>query len=252
MTRICVLAVLPSLFALSLSGDTLELKTGERIEGAFKQANLAGAVIEVGGQAITIPLEKVRAIYFGGAPARTGVSPAPSRDALDALKALQSVTKCGIAYRDYVQRVLDARVKVDQYLSVQPNEGNELRAAIRVAMLEYELASWAWAGHTTGEYGDMVKPMASAMQYPEVAKCHTVAEAIEKVDHPPARTPSRDRILERALAELAARPRDTRLVYELIDVVGDNPARGIWGCASAQVTEAERLLTPAGQPPAQR
>ena len=67
------LAVLPLLLALSLRADTIELKTGERIEGAFKQATSAGAVIEVGGQAITIPLEKVKAIYFGVVP--TGAGP---------------------------------------------------------------------------------------------------------------------------------------------------------------------------------
>src|ERR1035437_1511334 len=42
-----VLAVLPPLFALSLSGDTIQLKTGERIEGTFKQATSTGAVIDV-------------------------------------------------------------------------------------------------------------------------------------------------------------------------------------------------------------
>ena len=75
-----MLAALSALFALSLRGDTLELKTGERIEGAFKQATSAGAVIEVAGQPITIPHERVRAIYFGSAPGpvQTG-GPPPSK-----------------------------------------------------------------------------------------------------------------------------------------------------------------------------
>jgi len=45
----------------SASADTIELKTGGRIEGGFKQAAAAGAVIEVGGQAITIA-KKLNAI----------------------------------------------------------------------------------------------------------------------------------------------------------------------------------------------
>ena len=102
-TRISALAILSALFALNLRSDILELKTGERIEGTFKQATAAGAVIEVAGQPITISLEKVKAIYFGVA---------------DALKALRSVTQSGIAYRDYAQRMLDAKVKVDRYLSL--------------------------------------------------------------------------------------------------------------------------------------
>ena len=59
--------------AFSLCADTLELKTGERMDGTFKQATQAGLVIEVAGQTITIPLEKVRAIYFG-APTSAPVS----------------------------------------------------------------------------------------------------------------------------------------------------------------------------------
>ncbi len=66
--------------AFSLRGDTVELKTGERIEGTFKQATSAGAVIEVGGQSISIPLEKLRAIYFG-AVGRTVVGPPPCASA---------------------------------------------------------------------------------------------------------------------------------------------------------------------------
>jgi hypothetical protein len=94
------LAILALLFALSLRGDTIELKTGERIE--------------VAGQPITIPLEKIQAIYFGVVPSRTVAGPAPSQEALDALKALRSVVQTGLDYRDYSQRVLDAKVKVDR------------------------------------------------------------------------------------------------------------------------------------------
>ena len=187
------LAVLPLLFALSLGADTIELRTGERIEGAFKQATSAGAVIEVGGQSITIPLEKVQAIYFG-APARTANGPAPSQEAVDALRALRSVTGSGIAYRDYSQRVLDSRVKVDHYLSSQAGDGPELRRAIRAAMLEYELASQVWITKADPPAnGSLWKPMGVTMQDPDVAKCPTVKGASEMNDSPPAPAPSRKR-----------------------------------------------------------
>ena len=117
MKNVRAVAVLPLLFALSLRGDTIELKTGERIEGTFKQATSAGAVIEVGGQPISIPLEKVKAIYFGAVPSASPTAPPPARDALDALRGLQSVVESGLTYRDYATRVLDAKVKVDRYLS---------------------------------------------------------------------------------------------------------------------------------------
>jgi hypothetical protein len=67
------------LLALALSlcsglpayADVLELKTGQRVEGTFKQGTAANISVEVAGQTITIELEKVRAIYFGAAPAPT-------------------------------------------------------------------------------------------------------------------------------------------------------------------------------------
>jgi ABC-type Fe3+-hydroxamate transport system substrate-binding protein len=153
-----VLAVLLSLFALCLSAGTIELKTGERIEGKFIAATSTHAVIEVAGQSITIPLEKVRAIYFGAVPARTVAGPPPSHEALDALKALQSVAQSGIAYREYATRVLDARVKVDQYLSSQADT-TELRRAIRGAIMDYELAGNIWLANISGfraENGDLL------------------------------------------------------------------------------------------------
>ena len=99
--------------------DVVELKTGQRIEGTFKQATPTGVVIEVGGQTIRFDREKVRAIYFGSAPPGQ-VSPAISgsteraKRALDAVRALQSATRAGVNYREYSARVLDAKVSVDR------------------------------------------------------------------------------------------------------------------------------------------
>jgi hypothetical protein len=51
-------------------------------------------VIEVGGQTITFDQEKVRAIYFGVAPA-TSVQPAALGDVLKALQSIMRITKEG-------------------------------------------------------------------------------------------------------------------------------------------------------------
>lgn len=239
MKCVSVLAVLSSLFALSLIGDTIELKTGERIEGAFKQATAAGAVIEVGGQPITIPLEKVKAIYFGSAPTRTATAPAPSDEAVDALRALRSVTGSGITYRDYSQRVLDSRVKVDRYLSSQSGDGPELGRAIRVAMLEYELASRAWRANVE-ILSDLWKSMGDTMQDPEVAKCPAVRVVTTLVDNSrPTNPNAQDRA---AILGIKAPDRATTLGIKLANAGRDNLAPDIWACASAQVAEAERLL----------
>src|ERR1017187_370987 len=85
------------------SAETLELKTGERIDGAFKQATSAGVVIEVAGQSVTIGIEKVRAIYFGAAPAPLRAGPTALEEAMGALKGIRSATESGISFRDYTQ-----------------------------------------------------------------------------------------------------------------------------------------------------
>lgn len=57
--------------------DVIELKTGQRVEGTLKQATPASVSVEVGGQTITFTGDKVRAIYFGVAPAPVTKSAAP-------------------------------------------------------------------------------------------------------------------------------------------------------------------------------
>jgi hypothetical protein len=133
--------------------DVLQLKTGERVEGTFKQASLTdGVVIEIGGQSITIPFAKVRAIYFGAAPVAAPtvsvptLSAAPTvsaaKEALDALMELQTVTNVGISYRDYSARTLDVKIKVDRYL--RGSDGDPAKSAIGAAIRYYELASQLW------------------------------------------------------------------------------------------------------------
>lgn len=177
MKNVRAVAVLPLLFALSLRGDTIELKTGEKIDGRFKQANSDGAIIEVGGQSLTIPLDKVRAIYLGAGPNATASGErAPYGEAVDALKALRSVTSSSVSYRDYAPRVLDAKVKVDKYLS-SPGGDDARRDTIRAAMQYYELAATAWNAEIVKDY-DRAREVGQALQNPALAECPTVKKVI--------------------------------------------------------------------------
>jgi hypothetical protein len=138
---IMLLALASSLFA-----DTIELKTGERIEGAFKQATPAGVIIVVGGKALNFPFSSVRSIYLGSAPASEKEKPNPAAiEAIDAVRALRSVTEAGLNYSQYSKRVLDAKVKVDRFTSSTSQNDAELGAIIQAVMHYYELASRAWA-----------------------------------------------------------------------------------------------------------
>jgi hypothetical protein len=236
---VIALAVLSWIVASNLKADTIELRSGERIDGTFKQATSAGVVIDVAGQAITIPIEKVKTIYFGAPPSQPA-SPAPSKEAVDALRELRSVTGSGIAYRDYSQRVLDARVKVDRYLSAPGNDAPELRTAINVAMLEYELASQGWlTSFSPVEHTNLWTPMGKIMEEPNVAKCPAVQAVLYVRDHPQAANSTSNR-KSRSAPSPAHQQDPTEQLGLLFAIKGGAPG-SVWSCASAEVAEAERL-----------
>jgi hypothetical protein len=211
----CFRVAVGALFALALRGDTVELRTGDRLDGTFRQAGAAGVVIETAGQAITIPLEKVRAIYLGATAARPTTGPSLVEDAMDALKALRSVTQSGITFRDYAPRVLDARVKVDRYLS---SVGDAPTAtAVRLAMEAYELATQAFPGLERTSIGENLDPNL-------LEKCPVIKKVVDIVKSLPAW-------------------RELGLGDKSADVVDGRPANvALWACARSQFAEAERLL----------
>jgi hypothetical protein len=229
---------LTSLLTPELKGDTIELKTGERIEGVFKQASAAGAVIDVAGQPLTIPVEKLKAIYFGVASGKPASQPAQS--AVDALRSLRSVTNSGIRLGDYLQRVLDSRITVDRYLSSASEDAAALRDAVRVAMLEYELASQTWtAGLNPVGNAGLWTPMGKTMQDSQVAKCSIVKSVVEENDKAALTSRSRK---PAANAEVTDRSHDLGLALAIRAQYNKNVAPGLWSCAAEQLGAAERLL----------
>ena len=124
--------------------DVVELKTGQRVEGTFKQATPAEVEIEIGGQTIRFDIGKVRAIYFGSAPTPIPQQAGSAAEALRALKAVQSVTSGGVDYREYSARVNDAKVLVDRFLDEDKSAPEALAGAVKAAMDFYGLAARAW------------------------------------------------------------------------------------------------------------
>lgn len=232
--RWLILTLSPSL----LLADVVELKTGERLEGTFKQANAAGVVIEVGGQAIDMPLEKVRAIYFGPAPTTQAqqVQVSPVTDALQGLKALQSATAVGVSYRDYATRVLDTKVKVDQFINSPQQKDTPARDSIRVAMRYYELASQAWSGHLTKSFPQQVGGILE--DDPEINTCSGVKALIQHKDEVYQKYPPRRRVNRDGTVVPDEDPRHFGFLAEL---AGQQPAV-LWSCAADKITEAERMV----------
>lgn len=179
-TRFAI-SVLATLYAVALRADTVELKTGERVDGAFRQATAAGVMIEIAGQAMTIPLAKVQAIYFGPAkPAAASAAPSPTAEALDALHALRSVTESGITFRDYAPRVLDAKIRVDRYLSSSADDAAELRGSIWLATREYELASRVWGASFQLDGVSTLTAIIDNLEPDILKNCPVVKKAIDR------------------------------------------------------------------------
>lgn len=135
------------------SADVIELKTGERVEGASAQVGAQRVTIVVGGQTLTFDREKVRAIYLGAAPAQAQTTPSSATEALKALRAVQSITAGGVNLREYSTRVADTRIKVDQYLA-EGGKDTPAGAAMKDARDLYSVAARAWSRAVTTRGSD--------------------------------------------------------------------------------------------------
>src|SRR5262245_32846098 len=70
--------VLALVWPRPLSAEVVELTGGEWVEGRLKEASPSGVVVEVGGQTVTFPADRVVAIYFKGASQGAPAQPAPA------------------------------------------------------------------------------------------------------------------------------------------------------------------------------
>jgi hypothetical protein len=167
-----------------------------------------------------------------------------SSDALDALRALRSVTQSGISYRDYSQRVLDAKVKVDQYLSSPANDAPALRSAITLGMREFLLASQAWSikfsdSADPGRTLELARAVGRTLeQDPQISQCPVTRQFIDQT----YQTAASSKFLRKAKEQESPEART-----QFIGFLASSRPDLLWPCASAQVAEAERLLA---QPPA--
>ena len=214
MSRLLGLAFVMFLAApIPALAEVIELKTGERIEGALAQATPASVTIEVGGQTITFEGEKVRAIYYGAAPSRQSARPAGA-NGLAALKALTAATRIGLSYREYSRRVLDTTPPVDRWIDEAGSAAE--KTAVRQAMALYTLASHAW-------------------------QARIVKKGYEVVAHDPALA-----ICEPATTLVASAAKRDRFAVDnsagIALTLGSEGIPALWSCAAAQLVEAEKML----------
>jgi hypothetical protein len=212
-----IIVLVSGISATSLA-DTVELSTGQRIEGTLKQATQQAVVIDVQGKLITFEAALVKAIYFGKTPraaeAAKGVS---AGDAIRALKGLQSAVRVGLPFRDYGPRVIDTRIKVDQYLDTKVGTPN-LRQALGRSMMFYEAALSTWEEKVALNDG---------ISLARIDALHVVACGGLKG-------------LTNRVRDNYSSSTDRRGVTVDSSFTGDVLSR-IWLCASESIGEAERL-----------
>jgi hypothetical protein len=231
---------------LTSRADTIEMKTGERVDGVFERATQDGAVIKVGGQTLTFSLEKIRAIYLGSAlPPPVASAESPDKAALDALRALRSITSSGISLRDYSPRVLDARVTVDRYLNSASKDAPGV-ANISLAMRYYEIANLAWPITTTSGVNS-VAPSTRLAETIRAEKdqlagaCPKIAGVVTQADAKNAKSlalaAAEAQKKPRAQNQMVLRPTDDLIIQLMLNAL--RPPE-VWACAEKQIADAER------------
>ena len=213
----------------SASADVVELRGGDRVEGALKEATPVGVVIDVAGQSIRFDAAKVRAIYFGGpgqppAPPDAPPPPAPplapppppaspAAGALQLMQSLRATVAAGMTLREYEARLNGTAPIVELYLAGLPPAGAD---AIRDAIRYYLLAESAWSNQG-------ITSRTVWLRKDEVlARCAAYQEFASAM---------------RSKGEAYYAERTRNYV-----VIADGAVPVLWSCASDRITEAETLL----------
>jgi hypothetical protein len=200
------------------AAETVELKNGQRIDGAVKSVTSTEVLLDVAGQPLTLPREKVSAIYFGSLLKATGVAVPPGdpiNGALEVLKGLQSATTAGVTYRDYSPQ--DAKIQIDRILVSAPD--GAAKAAILQALEFYVYASNAWNAHISGSN------YAAIGANPLFEKCLPLRQMVTQLIKGTDTT---------ALGKTAVQG-------IAISMQGIQP---LFSCASAKIAEADHLVHP--------
>jgi len=123
------------------------LRDGQTLKGKFVSANSKKLSIIVGSSTQEMNMSEIASLIFSEtktstlATVDTG-STSAARDAIRALRKLDSATSAGVTRTEYGTRLIDAKATVDDLLS-RIAEG-DLKSEIAAAMREYVSASDAW------------------------------------------------------------------------------------------------------------
>jgi hypothetical protein len=158
------------------------------------------------------------AYYFRLASARSAAERRQAAEpAVNAVKALQSVTRVGITYNEYQPRLADATIQLDRYRS-HPQRDAEVVRVLERAVAYYVIANRAWEINIRG-------------RWLKREKIEEVFQTLWKVDCPPVRNLAGR--LNASLWAISDYPQDQ---FEPL-------VSTIWGCASDTIKDLDELLS---------
>ena len=213
--------------------DVIELTTGQRIEGAVKEATGTAVVVDVGGREVRIRPERVRSITFetvrrepaatppapalppppSPTPPPAPALPAPIATALTALGRLQAATTTPMGASDYAALVDEVRREVERSLGDAASDYGDVRQAIGSAIRYHAFA--ALAGTVYEARGDLASVGRDAV----IAECRRLGE-----------------LITREAGRLGLNPVDPVVVGLIAASEGASALRA---CASDRIAEAE-------------
>lgn len=149
------------------------------------------------------------------APRLTAAERQAANDVLEVLKAVQSMTAGGTTFQEYVSRVRNAKVQVEEYLGTEGGD-RTIKEPVSRAMLLYLLAAAAWNAKTVNRQSE----------YEAVGTHSTLAfcpDLRPLLDTPPPTGVERTPAMNRGVN-----------LTENLD--------RLWSCAAERVADAERAL----------
>jgi len=161
-------------------------------------------------------------------------------EAIQALKSLESITTAGVNYQNYAPRVLDVKVKVDQYLVSRPKKSQlaQVQLDTENTMTLYVYASQIWNA-------TIVKNYTQAIEITKQAEV-LCPELVSELDQQAARMEKR--LTEDARFGRPPRPMedDPKIIKDIVERLGPGKTwispSFLWGCARRHISNAEKHI----------
>jgi len=165
-----------TLTAQTVTRVTVMTRSGEKVEGVLHSVTGNELVMEVAGQSLKLPLERIRYISFVGQlesvlASKEPATARPIDQALSALKELQAATEVGLLREQYSQKLLDTLPRVNEFVNRAGTDWADVRLAMGMATRLYQaaldLTAWTNAAESWARAAKLVNYAATLASDPK-------------------------------------------------------------------------------------